>query len=43
MDQSPRPGAGQAGGSGGQEGTSVAAPTRQKPILFYKKINPNVF
>ena len=32
MDQSPRPGAGQAVGSGGQEGTSVAAP--RQPMIY---------
>ena len=32
MDQSPRPGAGQAGGSAGQEGTSVAAP--RQPMIY---------
>ena len=32
MDQSPRPGAGQAGGSGGQEGTAVAAP--RQPMIY---------
>ena len=32
MDQSPRPGAGQAGGSGGQDGTSAAAP--RQPMIY---------
>ena len=32
MDQSPRPGAGQAGGSGGQDTASVAAP--RQPMIY---------
>ena len=32
MDQSPRPGAGQAGGAGGQEGTAVTAP--RQPMIY---------